>query len=131
VCIDVLRKQLRVCTAAGRRRRTAASIVVGAGGLLHHVASVSARAEPKEKPVQYNKDFGYSRKDVILIGAGLTGLGYALYYGLQAVGVEQMTAGNITQLIIFVGLCVGWIGSYVFRVANKVCHASLHSSNCK
>ena len=27
--------------------------------------------------------FGYSRKDVIIIGGGLIGLGYAMYYGLQ------------------------------------------------
>jgi hypothetical protein len=30
-----------------------------------------------------NKEFGYSRKDVILIGVGLIALGYAMYYGLQ------------------------------------------------
>jgi hypothetical protein len=77
-------------------------------------------AEPDNKSVQYNTEFGYSRKDVIIIGVGLVAFGYALYYGLQALGVEQLTAGNVTQLIIFVGLCVGWIGSYVYRVANKV-----------
>ena len=32
---------------------------------------------------QRNTEFGYSRKDVILIGGGLIGAGYALYYGLQ------------------------------------------------
>ena len=57
---------------------------------------------------------------MILIGAGLIAFGYLLYYGLQAFGVEQLAAGNLTQLLIFVGLCVGWIGSYVYRVANKV-----------
>ena len=35
-----------------------------------------------------NTEFGYSRKDIILLGAGLIGLGYALYYGLQVFGVE-------------------------------------------
>ena len=35
-----------------------------------------------------NTEFGYSRKDIILLGAGLIGLGYALYYGLQLFGVE-------------------------------------------
>ena len=36
-------------------------------------------------------------------------------------------AGNYVQLIIFMGICVGWIGSYLFRVANKVdaCFSSL------
>jgi hypothetical protein len=47
-------------------------------------------------------------------------LGYALYFGLQAAGVDPLMAGNFTQLIIFIGLCVGWVGTYVFRVANKV-----------
>lgn len=32
---------------------------------------------------QRNTEFGYSRKDVILIGAGMIGAGYAMYYGLQ------------------------------------------------
>lgn len=32
---------------------------------------------------QKNTEFGYSRKDIILIGAGLIGFGFALYYGLQ------------------------------------------------
>lgn len=87
-----------------------------------------ARAEPEGgDDVKYNKEFGYSRKDVILIGVGLTGFGYALYYGLQAAGVGQLMAGNITQLIIFVGLCVGWIGSYVFRVANKARPSAPHA----
>lgn len=71
--------------------------------------------------VEYNQEFGYSRKDVLLIGVGLIALGYAMYYGFQATGMDPGMAGNVTQLIIFVGLCVGWIGSYVFRVANKVC----------
>lgn len=30
-----------------------------------------------------NTEFGYSRKDIILIGAGLIALGFAMYYGLQ------------------------------------------------
>lgn len=33
--------------------------------------------------MQKNTEFGYSRKDIILIGAGLIGFGFALYYGLQ------------------------------------------------
>jgi hypothetical protein len=69
---------------------------------------------------QRNTEFGYSRKDIILIGVGLTALGYILYYGLQAGGMEPGYAGNWVQLIIFLGICVGWIGSYLFRVANKV-----------
>ncbi len=68
----------------------------------------------------YNTEFGYSRKDIFLIGAGLIGLGYAMYYGLQAMGMEPGYAGNWVQLIIFLGICVGWISTYVYRVATKV-----------
>jgi hypothetical protein len=86
---------------------------------------VRANESEKAQSVKYNKEFGYSRKDVILIGVGLTAIGFILYYGLQAGGVDPLMAGNITQLIIFIGLCVGWIGSYVFRVANKVRHTAV------
>ena len=70
--------------------------------------------------VQYSKEFGYSRKDVILIGVGILAFGYALYYGLQAGGVSPGLAGNYVQLFVVLGLCIGWIGSYIGRVANKV-----------
>jgi len=51
---------------------------------------------------------------------GLIGLGYVLYYGLQTVfGMDAAMAGNWVQLVIFLGICVGWIGSYLFRVATK------------
>lgn len=84
------------------------------------------RASNEEKEVQYNKEFGYSRKDVILIGVGLIALGYALYYGLQAGGMEPGMAGNWVQLIIFMGICVGWVSTYIFRVATKVrCRAGV------
>jgi hypothetical protein len=75
---------------------------------------VVAQAQPAKQ------EFGYSRKDVMLIGGGLIALGYAMYYGLQATGMEPGMAGNWVQLIIFLGICVGWISSYLFRVATKV-----------
>jgi hypothetical protein len=68
----------------------------------------------------YNTEFGYSRKDIFLIGAGLIGLGYAMYYGLQATGMEPGIAGNWVQAIIFLGICVGWVSTYLYRVATKV-----------
>jgi hypothetical protein len=83
--------------------------------------AASADKQQDEPAVKYNKEFGYSRKDVVLIGAGLVALGYALYYGFQAAGVDPLMAGNFTQLIIILGLCIVWVGSYVFRVMNKVC----------
>lgn len=57
---------------------------------------------------------------MILIGGGLIGLGYAMYYGLQAMGMDAGQAGNWVQLVIFMGICVGWVSTYLFRVATKV-----------
>ena len=83
----------------------------------------------------YNTEFGYSRKDIFLIGGGLIALGYAMYYGLQATGMEAGYAGNWVQLIIFMGICVGWISTYVYRVATKVrswlCGALQGSRTCR
>lgn len=82
---------------------------------------LNAQNEPDQTPpVEYNKTFGYSRKDVIIICAGLGGVGFAMYYGLQAVGVDAIVAGTWVQLIIFLGLCIGWVFTYFFRVATKV-----------
>ena len=61
----------------------------------------------------------YTRAGVIAIGVGLTGAGYALYYGLQANGVDPIWAGNIVQLTFVLGLSLAWAGSYVGRVMNK------------
>lgn len=69
--------------------------------------------------LQYNTEFGYSRKDIIIIGVGLIAGGFVLYYGLQAGGMDAGMAGNWVQLIIFLGICIGWIGSYLYRVATK------------
>ncbi|DBA89181.1 hypothetical protein WJX77_001803 [Trebouxia sp. C0004] len=66
-----------------------------------------------------NTEFGYSRKDVIIIGVSIFGGGFAMYYGLQAGGLSAGIAGNFVQLFVVLGLCIGWIGSYIFRVANK------------
>lgn len=70
--------------------------------------------------LQKSTEFGYSRKDVILIGTSIFGGGFAMYYGLQAGGVSAGMAGNFVQLFVVLGLCIGWIGSYIYRVANKV-----------
>ena len=50
---------------------------------------------------------------------GVTGAGFALYYGLQGAGVDPIWAGNIVQLTFVFGLTVAWVGSYVSRVMNK------------
>ncbi|XP_019165022.1 PREDICTED: uncharacterized protein LOC109161125 [Ipomoea nil] len=69
-----------------------------------------------------NKDktpFGYTRKDVLLIGLGVTAAGYGLKGGLEFLGVDSLQAGNVVQLVLVLGLTVGWISTYIFRVSNK------------
>ena len=39
--------------------------------------------------------------------------------GLQFAGVDPLQAGNVVQLLVVLGMTVGWIFSYMFRVANK------------
>lgn len=84
---------------------------------------VVMRAEPDaqgESKVVYNTEFGYSRKDVLVIIVALIGLGVVMYEGLQAMGMDAGLAGNWVQLTIFMGICVGWVSTYLYRVANKV-----------
>lgn len=63
--------------------------------------------------------FGYTRKDVILIGVGLTVFGVGLKFGLEAFGVDSLRAGNVVQIVMVAGLTIGWISSYIFRVSTK------------
>ncbi|KAF3608964.1 hypothetical protein DY000_02050193 [Brassica cretica] len=35
------------------------------------------------------------------------------------VGVDPLQAGNAVQLILVLGLTLGWISTYIFRVGNK------------
>lgn len=70
--------------------------------------------------MKYNTEFGYSRKDVILIGGGLIAVGFGIKYGLQIGGVDPLQAGTYAQLAIFLGGLVAWVASYVFRVSTKV-----------
>ncbi|KAL4633034.1 uncharacterized protein LOC142630729 isoform X2 [Castanea sativa] len=68
---------------------------------------------------QAKKPFGYTRKDVLLIGVGVTVIGVGLKTGLEFVGVDPLQAGNVVQLVLVLGLTVGWISTYIFRVSNK------------
>ncbi|EOY21372.1 MAR-binding filament-like protein 1-1 isoform 2 [Theobroma cacao] len=34
-------------------------------------------------------------------------------------GVDPLQAGNVVQLVLVLGLTVGWISTYIFRVSNK------------
>jgi len=38
---------------------------------------------------------------------------------LQFVGVDPLQAGNVVQLVVVLGMTIGWISTYMFRVANK------------
>ncbi|KAL9224233.1 hypothetical protein vseg_000293 [Gypsophila vaccaria] len=73
----------------------------------------------KESSSEAKASFGYTRKDVILIGVGVTALGVGLKSGLEYVGVDPLQAGNVVQLVIVLGMIVGWISTYMFRVASK------------
>lgn len=77
------------------------------------------RAESGDGEKELFGGFGYTRLDAIILGAGLIALGYVLYYGLQAAGMDAGMAGNWVQLIIFLGICIGWVSTYIWRVANK------------
>ncbi|XP_048330209.1 uncharacterized protein LOC107418510 isoform X2 [Ziziphus jujuba] len=68
---------------------------------------------------QAKTPFGYSRKDVLLIGVGVTVIGIGLKSGLEFAGVDPLQAGNVVQLVLVLGLTIGWISTYIFRVSNK------------
>ena len=42
-----------------------------------------------------------------------------LAYFSQFAGVDPLQAGNVVQLVLVLGLTVGWISTYIFRVSNK------------
>nr|CAB3474557.1 unnamed protein product [Digitaria exilis] len=51
------------------------------------------------------------------IGEGEQALGDAKHHLL--LGVDPLQAGNVVQLLVVLGMTVGWISTYMFRVANK------------
>ncbi len=55
---------------------------------------VRASDDDKSEEVKYNKEFGYSRKDVLLIGFGLIGGGVLFKWGLELAGVDPIMAGT-------------------------------------
>ncbi|KAL4331174.1 hypothetical protein HN51_037915 [Arachis hypogaea] len=82
-------------------------------------SSSDPTSTPSPSPQAQKIPFGYTRKDVLLIGLGVTFLGIALKAGLEFVGVDPLQAGNVVQLVLVLGLTVGWISTYIFRVSNK------------
>ncbi|CAH9071291.1 unnamed protein product [Cuscuta europaea] len=81
--------------------------------------SLDSNSSNDKSPKQDKIPFGYTRKDVLLIGLGLTVVGYGLKSGLELFGVDSLQAGNVVQLVMVLGLTVGWISTYIFRVSNK------------
>ncbi|XP_017188149.1 uncharacterized protein LOC126627434 isoform X2 [Malus sylvestris] len=79
----------------------------------------SHRLQILTQHAQGKKPFGYSRKDVLLIGVGVTAIGIGLKSGLEFAGVDPLQAGNVVQLVLVLGLTIGWISTYIFRVSNK------------
>ncbi|KAJ0985264.1 hypothetical protein J5N97_003620 [Dioscorea zingiberensis] len=90
--------------------------------VLRCTTSSSLGSGPEDPNTGSNQDkvpFGYSRKDVLLIGLGVTVLGIGLKSGLEFAGVDPLQAGNVVQLVLVLGLTIGWISTYIFRVSNK------------
>lgn len=81
--------------------------------------SNSSNSSEEGSSDQRKAPFGYTRKDVLLIGFGLTFFGIGLKSGLEYVGVDPLQAGNVVQLVLVLGLTIGWISTYIFRVSNK------------
>mmetsp|Transcript_12944 Transcript_12944/g.24659 ORF Transcript_12944/g.24659 Transcript_12944/m.24659 type:complete len:186 (+) Transcript_12944:59-616(+) len=109
-----VRAALRSNLRTGLTAKVKRSVAVVAPRLSR---AVVVRAEDKQ--VAYNKQFGYSRKDVILIGGAVLLAGFGSYYGMLAAGVDMVVAGNIELVVFTLGMTIAWTASYVFRVANK------------
>ncbi|KAL3529119.1 hypothetical protein ACH5RR_008441 [Cinchona calisaya] len=84
-----------------------------------NISSNSSGSGDDDSSEQDKTPFGYTRKDVLLIGLGVTLFGVGLKSGLEFVGVDPLQAGNVVQLVLVLGLTVGWISTYIFRVSNK------------
>ncbi|XP_027167817.1 uncharacterized protein LOC113767813 [Coffea eugenioides] len=84
-----------------------------------NISSNSSDGSGDDSSNQDKTPFGYTRKDVLLIGLGVTLFGIGLKSGLEFFGVDPLQAGNVVQLVLVLGLTVGWISTYIFRVSNK------------
>lgn len=101
----------------GTMTTTVAARVATRGGASGRAATHVVRASSGDDE---KVPFGYTRADVMLIGGGVTGAGFAAYYGLQSFGgMDATKAGNAVQLTFVLGLTLVWVGSYVMRVFNK------------
>ena len=92
---------------------------------ISRVLVPNRRQQQKQYQLKATRDdgddvpFGYTRLDVVHRG-GVTGLGFAAYYGLQEfAGFDAQWAGNVVQLTFIMLLTLLWVGSYIQRVFNK------------
>ncbi|KAJ0049030.1 hypothetical protein Pint_16917 [Pistacia integerrima] len=44
---------------------------------------------------------------------------YFFHFHEYFVGVDSLQAGNVVELVIVLGLTLGWVSTYIFRVSNK------------
>lgn len=115
----------RNCEKWGRKESTSGKIWYNQKFWRKNVAipkgtgSSDSNGTVTESSSQDKTPFGYTRKDVLLIGLGVTVFGYALKTGLEFAGVDPLQAGNAVQLLVVLGMTIGWISTYMFRVANK------------
>ena len=58
------------------------------------------------------------RIDAIAIALGVFAAGGLAYWLLQGLGLDELSAGIWSQVLLVGGL-IGWAGSYLFRVANS------------
>ncbi|APD49018.1 DUF3007 family protein [Synechococcus sp. CS-602] len=56
-----------------------------------------------------------TRGQSLLLGLGVFALGGVGYWGFQAAGMEEVSAGIAAEAVLIL-VVVGWTGSYLFRV---------------
>lgn len=114
-CLCFVRKLSKVSTSQSSSRVAAFHF---SRKLPRHIQPLCIRSDSSGKADE-KTPFGYTRKDVLLVGLGLIVGGVGLKFGLEFVGVDSLRAGNVVQLVMVFGLTVGWISTYVFRVSTK------------
>lgn len=58
------------------------------------------------------------RIDAIAIGLGMFLAGGVIYVLLEGVGLDGLTAGVWSQVVLVVGV-IGWVGTYVYRAMTQ------------
>lgn len=78
--------------------------------------------EPPQKEAAQTGPFGIRVKtngDVLKFGVAAIAVGYGLKFGIQATGVPDLLAGQLTTGILSVASLLAWVSTYVFRVGTK------------